>query len=148
MADEFENINSRIPDLSSALAQRIASKSGTNINGTLPPPGTVDPYKIMLKRKQDEIGEVDPNTIQKWPDDSVKKLQDYCNKMGIYGYNSGRMNPLAALALLKKQFGDDYTDVPLEQRVPEGYEKRGTPSGYGPNYPYTQAMNKKQIIHG
>ena len=48
----------------------------------------------------------------------------------------------------KKQLGDDYTNVPLEERVPVGYEKRGITSGCGSNYPYTDPVNKKQILHG
>ena len=97
----------------------------------------------------EESGEIDPKTIQqKWPDEDVKKLQDYCTKMGVCGFSSGKMQPLVALALLKKQFGDDYTGVPLEDRIPEGYNKRETISNYSPNYPYTEAMRKKQILHG
>jgi hypothetical protein len=147
MPEEFEDLNSRMPDFASALTQRIVSKKA-EANPTLPPPGTVDPYQVMLSRKKAETGDIDPNTIQKWPDDAVKKLQDYCDKMGIYGFNSGRMHPSAALAMLKKQFGEDYTGVPLEERVPSGYEKCGTPSTYGPNYPYSDAIKQKQILHG
>lgn len=147
MSDEFESINNRIPDLSSALAQRLAAKTGQT--SPIAPPGTVDPYKLMLQKKnQENVGEIDPSTVQKWPEADTKKLQDYCTKMGIVGFNSGRMPPLVALAMLKRQIGDDYTDVPLEQRVPEGHERAGTPSGYGPNYPYSQAMAKKQVLHG
>jgi hypothetical protein len=146
--DEYPTLNSRLPDMSSALAQRITAKQGT-MAGVNPPPGTVDPYKLMLQRKNNtEASDIDPGKIVRWPEADVQKLQDYCMKMGIYGFNSGRMHPLVALSQLKKQFGDDYTDVPLEQRVPEGYEKKGTLSGYGPNYPYSQAMKQKQIIHG
>jgi len=148
MSDEFESINSRIPDLGAALAQRIAAKKADESGTTLPPPGTVDPYQLMIQKKRGETAEINPTEIQKWPEESEKKLQDYCTKMGIVGFNSGRMHPLAALAMLKKQYGDDYTNVPLEERVPGGYEKLGTPSGYGPNYPYSQAMQKKQILHG
>ena len=148
MADEFESINSRIPDLQSALAARIAAKAG-DVDTSNPPPGTVDPYKLMLqKKRQMDTGDIDPGTIVRWPEEATKQLQDYCTKMGIVGFNSGRMHPLAALAALKKQLGDDYTGVPLEERVPAGYEKRGTPSGYGPNYPYSEAIRKKQVLHG
>jgi len=149
MNDEFESINSHIPDLSTVLAQRIAARQAET-NGTIHSPvGTVDPYQLLLqKKKSAEIGEPSLINVIKWPEADVKKLQDYCNKMGIFGFNSGRMPPLAALAQLKKQFGDDYTDVPLENRVPEGYEKKGILSGYGPNYPYSQAINNKQILHG
>jgi len=147
MADEFESLNSRIPDFATALAARAAAR---NVEGdpTLPPPGTVDPYKLMLNKKRAaEAGDIDPGTIVRWPEEAVKQLEDYCAKMGILGFNCGKMHPLAALAMLKKQVGD-YSDTPLEERVPEGYEKRGTHSGYGPNYPYTEAMKKKQILHG
>ena len=44
---------------------------------------------------------IDPSTIKQWPDDAVKQLQDYCERMGIIGFNSGRMHPLAALATEK-----------------------------------------------
>ena len=149
MSEEFESINSRLPDLSAALAQRIAARQAEMNGTTLPPTGIIDPYQALLqKKKSTELGEVAPINVIKWPEADVKKLQDYCTKMGIVGFNSGRMPPLAALAHLKKQFGDDYTDVPLENRVPEGYEKKGTLSGYGPNYPYTEAMRRKQILHG
>jgi hypothetical protein len=84
----------------------------------------------------------------KWPEADVKRLQEYCLKMGIEGFNSGYLPPLVALAILKDKFGDDYTNVPLGERVPEGYEKRGTPSPYGPNYPYSEALKRKQILHG
>lgn len=145
MPDEFEDINSRIPDLGSALAQRIAAKTGET--STITPKGVIDPYQQMLQRKQGTPTDVDPNTIQKWPAEDVKKLEDYCSRIGVVGFNPGRMPPLVALAMLKRQYGD-YSDVPLEERVPEGYEKAGTPSTYGPNYPYSQAMAKKQILHG
>jgi hypothetical protein len=148
MSEEFESLNSRIPDFSSVLLQRAMAKKN-DINSTaLSPPGTIDPYTLLLKKKQAETAEVDPKTIVKWPDESHKKLQDYCAKMGIVGFSAGLMNPIAALAMLKKQFGEDYTDVPLENRIPAGYEKSGTHSGYGPNYPYSQAISKKQILHG
>ena len=147
MSDEFESINSRMPDLSSVLTQRIMAKKAEASGTTLPPPGTVDPYQLMIQKKKGETAEIDPSTIQKWPEEATKKLQDYCAKMGIFGFNCGRMHPIAALALLKKQVGD-YSDVPLEERIPDGYEKRGTHSGYGPGYPYSQAINKKQVLHG
>lgn len=145
MSEEFESINSRLPDLGSVLAQRIAAKQGTET--TPPPPGTIDPYQLMIKKKRSETEDINPETIVKWPEEDTKKLQDYCQKVGIVGFNSGRMHPIAALALLKKEFGE-FADVPLEERIPQGYEKAGSQSQFGPNYPYTEAMRKKQILHG
>jgi hypothetical protein len=147
MQDEFDSINSRIPDLQSALAQRIASKKAIESGTSLPPAGTVDPYQLMLQKKRGESAPVNPESIIKWPEAELKKLEDYCTRMGIVGFNCGRMHPIAALAMLKKMYGDDYTGVPLEDRVPEGYEKSGTLSGHGTNYPYSDAI-KKQILHG
>ena len=145
MADEFESLNSRIPDFSAALSQRIAQKQGTTTPATPTPP--VDPYQLMLKRKEAETAPIDPATVKQWPEKDVKALQDYCERMGIVGFSCGRMHPIAALSMLKNQLGDDYSNVPLEERGPAGYEKLGN-SGYGPNYPYSQAIQKKQILHG
>lgn len=150
MADEFVPYPDVSEFIAQRLAQRIAAKQGGSTDTTNPPPGTVDPYQMMLQKKRGETApppDIDPSTVQKWPEESTKALQDYCTKMGIVGFNSGRTHPIAALSMLKQQYGKDYTGIPLEERVPEGYEKRGTP-GYGPNYPYTEAMRKKQILHG
>ncbi len=146
MEEQFETLNSRMPDMASVIAQRIAAKTGTS--GASAPPGTVDPYKLMVNRKNSsESNIIDTSKIVTWPENDVKLLQDYCTKMGIVGFNSGRTPPLVALSLLKKQLGDDYTNISLEERVPVGYEKLGS-SGYGSNYPYTDSINKKQILHG
>ena len=137
MSDEFPTL----PGFENILQQRIAQKTAP-----LPPPGTSDPYNLMLQRKKGEIKEVDPATIQKWPEEDVKELEDYCRRNGIVGFAS-RMNPKLALMQLKRQVGD-YSGVPLEERCPLGYEKLGVKPKYSPNYPYEEAIRKKQIIHG
>ena len=137
MGDEFPTL----PGFENLLQQRIAQKSVA-----LPPPGTADPYNLMLQRKKGETAPIDPATIQKWPEEDVKELEDYCRRNGIVGFAS-RMNPKLALMQLKRQVGD-YSEVALEDRVPEGYEKAGTANKYGPNYPYSEAIRKKQILHG
>lgn len=71
-----------------------------------------------------------PSNI-KWPEADVKRLQEYCGKMGIVGFNSGCMPPLVALALLKQQLGDE--------SVEEGVKPRES---------YMDAIKKKQILHG
>jgi hypothetical protein len=128
-------------DINTLLSRRIETRP----SGVSP---TLDPYNLMVQRKQSETKEVDPKTVQKWPEQDVKALEEYCSKMGIAGFSSGKIPPSVALAMLKRQLGDDFTNVPLEERIPAGYEKCGTPSTYGPNYPYSQAMQKKQILHG
>jgi hypothetical protein len=142
MSEEFP----QMPDMAAVLAQRIAAKKAETTGQ--PAPGTFDPYQAMLDRKAGKPIEQKLPEVQQWPEEDVKTLQDYCTKMGIVGFNSGRMNPIAALAMLKKRFGDDYTGVPLDERLPHGYEKMGTKSQHGPNYPYSEAMKKKQILHG
>jgi hypothetical protein len=73
-------------------------------------------------------------------------LNNFCQKNGIVGISS-HMNPKLVLMQLRRQVGD-YTDTPLEERCPAGYERQGTPNKYGPNYPYSEAMTKKQVLHG
>ena len=139
MTEDFPTL----PGFDSLLQQRIAQKSG--VDGPLPPPGTVDPYQVMLQRKRDETP-IDPATIQQWPESDVKELDDYCKRNGILGVSS-RMNPKLALMQLKRQLGD-YSGVALEDRVPEGYERSGTPNKFNANYPYSEAVVKKQVLHG
>ena len=143
MSDGFE-LYPILPGFDQMFQQRIAQKSATA--GPLPPPGTVDPYEVMVKRKNGETAPIDSTTIHKWPEEDVKELEDYCRRNGIVGFAS-RMNPKLALMQLKRQVGD-YGGTPLEERVPEGYENMGTPNKYGPNYPYSAAIAKKQILHG
>jgi hypothetical protein len=140
MSEEFPTLRG----FENLLQQRVAQKSA--IEGPLPPAGTIDPYQLLLQRKKGEIKEIDPATIQEWPSEDVKELEDYCRRNGVVGVSS-RLNPKLALMQLKRQVGD-YGGVPLEERMPEGYEKIGTPNKYGPNYPYSDAISKKQIIHG
>lgn len=144
MNDEFESLNSRLPDLGAVLSQRIAAKTGESVGAV----GQVDPYKLMLQKKSGTYKDQElPKPIQ-WPEEDIQKLQTYCTKMGIVGFNCGRMHPIAALAMLKKQFGEDFSDIPLEERVPSGYQKIGTCSQQGSSYPYVNDINKKQILHG
>lgn len=145
MSDDFESINSRMPDLGAVIAQRIAAKQG--IAPTPATPSGFDPYQAMLKKKEAETAPIDPATIQRWPEQDVKTLEDYCKRMGIVGFSSGRLPPLVALRHLKDKFGEDFTGVPIEERVPSGYEKMGS-NPHGPNYPYSQPTSRKQILHG
>ena len=114
-----------------------------------PPPGTFDPYRSMIQRKRAmDTGDLDPGTIIRWPKEDTKALKDYCDKLGIYGFST-KLHPKIVIAQLKKQFGEDFTGVPLDERVPtEGYEKLGTKPNYNPSYPYSEDMRRKQILHG
>ena len=137
MSEEYPTL----PGFEQMLQNRIAQKA--SVSGQLPPPGTVDPYQVMLQRKH---GEPTLPPVQQWPENDTMALNNFCQKHGIVGVSS-RMNPKLVLMQLMRQVGD-YTDVPMEDRVPEGYERRGTISQHGSNYPYTETATKKQIIHG
>jgi hypothetical protein len=145
MENEFEDINSRIPDLNSALSARIAAKKGITVT---PPPGTVDPYRMMLQRKRKmDSGDLEPGPIMRWPEEDVKALQEYCEKMGIVGFNS-TLHPRIVLAQLKRQFGENYSGVPLDERIPNGFEKAGSGMRYNSSFPYSESMRPKQLLHG
>jgi hypothetical protein len=146
MSEEYESLNSKIPDFASALVNRISQKTTTTAIANNS--STFDPYQAMLKKKNDDVSPIDPAQVQQWPDEDMKNLQDYCQKMGIVGFNSGRMHPLLALRMLKQQVGDNFENVPLEERVPAGYEKINSSRTKNPDYPFTRDISKKQILHG
>ena len=90
--------------------------------------GGFDPHKLMINRKREETGEIQPQK-QSWPERDIKTLEDFCLKYGIIGFNSGKMSPIAALALLKQKLG--VIDSPAENRVT-----------------YSDSINKKILLTG
>ena len=63
-----------------------------------------DPYAALVKRKkQQDSGELPP--IKDINPDDLYELQQFCQKHGIVGFNFGRMNPKAALQMLKSRMG-------------------------------------------
>jgi len=90
-----------------------------------------DPYQALLKKKETNTAPTDVLSVQSYPEEDIKALEDYCKKMNIVGFDTGRLPPSVALALLKSRLGDNYTNIPLEERVP-----------------YSQTMQKKQLIFG
>jgi hypothetical protein len=133
--EEFESINTRMPDLQTALMARVASRTGESAV----PTGKVDPYQVMLNRKRGIEPDLPP--VQEHSSETVKKLQDYCQKMGIIGFNCGRMNPLAALQMLKNQLGDFQGETAYEDRIEPGYQKLGIKD---------ESVSKpgRQVLHG
>lgn len=63
-----------------------------------------DPYKLLLKRKQQQD---DPLLIPKvqYNESDVKELEEFCTKHGILGINFKNMNPKAILNMLKSKMG-------------------------------------------
>jgi hypothetical protein len=53
----------------------------------------------LLKKRSEE------SAISDYNEDDVKELQKFCNEHGILGVNFGRMNPKAALNMLKGKMG-------------------------------------------
>lgn len=130
------NSNS-MPSFEAIAAQRLQPKTATN---------GFDPYKTMLNKKDMDDGKpIDTSNIQKWPEEDIKRLQDFCTKYGILGFKCGHMHPVAALSMLKTQMG--IVEGPLEDRVPPGYEKMGTRPIYNSNNTYGSSM-KKTLLNG
>lgn len=130
MSDDTTN---HIPEFNAmALLQaRLASKGVESKSSTAD--GNIDPYQLMLRRKK-ENAEGAIASIQAWPDADVKRLEEFCLSHGIIGFNCGKMNPIAALSFLKQKLGV--------------IENPSRNEGYGPNYPYTEAMKKRILLQG
>jgi len=136
---------SRAPDFNQLIMGRL--QSGKPVESK-PAPNDFDPHKLMVKKHKTETGESLPDIpdAPQWPVEDVKALEDYCQKMGIVGFST-RQNPKLALAKLKQQVGD-MSDIPLESRVPAGYEKRGTINPHNCNFPYSKDIPKKNLLNG
>lgn len=129
MSEDNDKYGSKIPEFNAiaALHQRLAQKPASK--------SSFDPHELMVKRRQENTGEIaSDHPVHHWPEEDVKKLTDFCQRMGIVGFNCGNMSPLAALALLKQKLG-----------VVDEFPKS---EGYGPNYPYTEAMRERILLKG
>ena len=69
-----------------------------------------DPVALMTKRKQQQE-EPSNFAIVNHETNDINELESFCNKHGIIGFNCGRMNPKAALRLLKMKMG-----IPHEEK--------------------------------
>lgn len=77
-----------------------------------------------------------------WPERDIRALTEFCKKYKILGFNCGKMSPIAALALLKRQMG--VSDSPLNERIPF----TGTKPINNPDYTYQNMVQKKTLLHG
>lgn len=69
-----------------------------------------DIYNALVKRKkQGEDTNLPP--IQEFPQEDVEELESFCRKYGILGFNCGRMNPKAALNMLRRKIGVKYDET-------------------------------------
>ena len=140
--EEYPTFNT--PDFETLLANRIMSRN--NQGETAIPTNTSDPYQMMLRKKK---GETEPilDFTQQWPSEDIKALEDFCKRNGIIGFRVGKLNPKTALSMLKKQVGD-FSEIPLSDRLINGYEKIGTESIGNPSFPYSTPINKRNILLG
>ena len=71
-----------------------------------------DPVDLMMKKKQQQDNPQLQSTME-YNTDDVYELEEFCRKHNIMGFNCGRMNPKAALRMLKSRMG-----VPIEEATP------------------------------
>ena len=69
-------------------------------------------FQSLVRRKQQGEDTTLP-PIQEFPQQDIEELESFCRKYGIIGFNCGRMNPKAALRMLKSRMG-----VPIEEATP------------------------------
>jgi len=69
-------------------------------------------FQSLVRRKQQGEDTTLP-PIQEFPQQDINELESFCHKYGIIGFNCGRMNPKAALRMLKSRMG-----VPIEEATP------------------------------
>jgi hypothetical protein len=130
-----EDYNAGIPefDAMAALQQRLAQRKADATPESAHPRGPFDPHRLMVQRKTENAGLVAGEApVQSWPEADIKRLEEFCRQHGIISFNCGTMSPIAALAMLKNKLG-----------IPQDFPKT---EGYGPNYPYEQAIQKSKIL--
>ena len=72
-----------------------------------------DPIFQSLVRRKQQGEDTNLPPIQEFPQQDINELESFCRKYGIIGFNCGRMNPKAALRMLKSRMG-----VPIEEATP------------------------------
>ena len=58
---------------------------------------------LVRRKKQGEDTTLPP--VQEFPQSDIDELESFCRSHGILGFNCGRMNPKAALQMLKNKLG-------------------------------------------
>jgi hypothetical protein len=88
-------------NLQAMMVMRQQSAPVSSISG-------FDPYQAMLRRKQSNV---DTDTgyindpVQQYDPKDIQELEEFCQRYGIMGFNFGKMNPKAALRMLKGRMG-------------------------------------------
>lgn len=98
--------------------QHLLMKQMQQQSFSITPPNEFDPYAALVKRKkQQDSGELPP--IKDINPDDLYELQKFCQAHGVVGFNFGRMNPKAALQMLKSRMGirENPTTPPAQKTV-------------------------------
>ncbi len=69
---------------------------GTSVN---------DPIFQSLVRRKKQGDDTTLPPVQQFPQSDIDELESFCKAHGILGFNCGRMNPKAALQMLKGKRG-------------------------------------------
>jgi len=71
-------------------------------------PVSSDPYQTMLRRRQSNVDTdtgYNNDVVQQYDPKDIQELEEFCQRYGIMGFNFGKMNPKAALRMLKGKMG-------------------------------------------
>jgi hypothetical protein len=88
-------------NLQSMMIMRQQSAPVSSING-------FDPYQAMLRRRQSNVDTdtgYNNDVVQQYDVKDIQELEEFCQRYGIMGFNFGKMNPKAALRMLKGKMG-------------------------------------------
>lgn len=97
-------------DWSTIGPQHLLMKQMQHRSFSIAAPNEFDPYQALLKRKkQQDSGELPP--VKDINPDDLYELQQFCQTHGIVGFNFGKMNPKAALQMLKSRMGIRETPI-------------------------------------
>lgn len=97
--DEWPTVG--VDNLQAMMVMRQHSAPTPSING-------FDPYQAMLRRKQSNMPNEDGYInaeVQQYDAKDIQELEKFCQQYGIMGFNFGKMNPRAALQMLKNKMG-------------------------------------------
>lgn len=73
-----------------------------------------DPYQLLMRRKQMQDNPHDFPVMQ-YDLKDIHELEEFCRQYNILGFNCGKMNPKAALNMLKRKVGVINEHIPIKK---------------------------------
>ena len=64
-----------------------------------------DPHQLMIKRKKQIDDPLENVDVPIYDQNDIFELEEFCRKHNIFGFNFGKLNPKAALQMLKNKMG-------------------------------------------